>query len=640
MDPEDAVELAVEKDDRLVQPMATSQQDTRTGASQRRSRRAKWTPPASLQDHFRRKGYLSVTELASPSWCEYNYQYSVLGALSTLPASERPATITTPEGATLQPSLAVLEEKERVLDRGKAVHAQLEKEAQPGDAVELDTTTREDVWAARLLDTWCKLEWLRKGGVAREVELCGWIGGEFVRGVVDEIVRRLLVDNTATSDRDDDAGKADGGKVWASQEEWKRDMKRRTKKKVTPDKPGAKLKLTKLDGFGFGSASAPKQPAAADAADDDAQPPPAAPPAEASSQAPSQSTEAHAERQGWGYFLSDTKTRVSPFLPAEEDQAQARKQCMIYKRLFDGMCLGALASAASTASPPPPSAESAPQAPGFDPHATPLDWTQTFVALSLSPHAALSSGFLASAVALCESWGCDLLSLPSLRHRNGNEKRSDEEDAVAEEEKEKEAEGVTLSDIASLLERGLCTLIQDACLGASRFRSDASASSQGRPEIMQSQLRLSYIHQPATLTRNPKRRSSPRRAATRYLGHVEFQHDAEALSAFLGDVLEMWKGNRRVRGVAIHETKRCWRCVWIEGCEWRERMADEALLRSRSGKKQGAVEGEAIREDEGREAEHEQVRGQEKMKGKEEAEDPDQDLWEQLDDVDDLDLSF
>ncbi|SPO41805.1 uncharacterized protein PSFLO_07287 [Pseudozyma flocculosa] len=613
-----------------------SQAESQTSQPSRSRRGRKWSPPSSLQDHFRRKGYLSVTELTSPSWCEYNYQYSVIGALSTLPASQRPAAITTPDGATLQPSLAVLEEKERVLDKGKAVHAQLEWEAQPGEAVQLDTSTKEDSWAARLLDTWCKLQWLNRGGAARELELCGWIQGELVRGVVDEVVRRPLDQGAPGGVADTVDGEAAEAKqkVWASQEEWKREQRRKPKKaKAAEDQADAKFKTTKLEGFGFTppgkktDAKGTADPAVsssqlagakgiADTAGSssqstsaDASPGPAsqlapagesalasAAPMQMASAEPSQDAEMLVtnDGKGWGYFLSDTKTRVSPFLPAEQDQAQARRQCMIYKRLFDGMCLGALASQRGQA---PSQSEMS-----FDPHATPIDWIATLESLSLSPHETLSSGFLASALPLAESWGCDLFALPALR--------SGGDGAAA-------SEGCTLSDIVALLERGLCDLVDDARRGSSLSTANATATEEPRGppaddatsaapptpatpatpgppphEVMQSTLTLSYIHQPSTLNRQGKRHPSrggskqKPKQPRRYLGHVSFAHDADGLQAFLVDALELWRGSRALRGVTPAETRRCWHCVWQEGCEWRQKMADEVdeRIRTRKGR--------------------------------------------------------
>ena len=369
-----------------------------TSSPPRRNRRE--PPPTSLPDHFARKGYLSVSDLVGPSWCEYNYQYGIL-SLSHLPPSQRPATITTEAGQTLAAAPALVAQRETTLQAGKAVHTLLENEVAPVQVV-VETETKEDSWALRLLNLWCDIQSLvqmrpekgkgKESACVREVPVYGWIHGVLVMGVIDEIAKRPL----------DLTEHGQNTKTWASQEDWKKSQSRRKSstslKKTKTSNNDAPRPLTAF----FGS-SQPSQPV------------------------PNVDKPAS---QGWAYYLSDTKTRISSWLPAEEDQFSARMQCMTYKRLFDGLLLGALSS-------------TSPIAHGFDPNATPMDWARTFTALSLDPHQPLSEAFLRDARLVCESWGVDLAQWVG---DNG-------------------ADVCTLDHVRLLLELGLRGLVEDAAEG-------------------------------------------------------------------------------------------------------------------------------------------------------------------------------
>ncbi|CDS01478.1 hypothetical protein, partial [Sporisorium scitamineum] len=187
----------------------------------RRSSRRRPPPPTSLPDHFARKGYLSVSDLVGPSWCEYNYQYGIL-SLSHLPPSQRPATITTEAGQTLSAAPQLVAQKESTLQAGKAVHTVLERRVSPVQVV-VETETREDGWALRLLNLWCNVQGLiqmrpgkgkgKESACVREVPVYGWVHGVLVMGVIDEIEKRTV-----------QTGAKEKSKTWASQEEWKKDQ--------------------------------------------------------------------------------------------------------------------------------------------------------------------------------------------------------------------------------------------------------------------------------------------------------------------------------------------------------------------------------------------------------------------------------
>lgn len=56
-------------------PSPDAPDSSQRGVRQRRQR----SPPTSLPDYARKKGSLSVTDMVSPLWCEYAYQYNILG---------------------------------------------------------------------------------------------------------------------------------------------------------------------------------------------------------------------------------------------------------------------------------------------------------------------------------------------------------------------------------------------------------------------------------------------------------------------------------------------------------------------------------------------------------------------------------
>ncbi len=171
------------------------------GPSTPRTRRARRPPPTSLPDHFSRKGYLSVSDLVGPSWCEYAYQYNIL-SLSHLPPALRPETITTEAGQTLAAAADLVAAKEVTLQAGKAVHSVLEAQVAPVQ-VHVETHTKEDAWALRLLNLWCDIRSLvqlqpkpppkgstkGKEACVREVPVYGWIHDVFVMGVSTSCLR-------------------------------------------------------------------------------------------------------------------------------------------------------------------------------------------------------------------------------------------------------------------------------------------------------------------------------------------------------------------------------------------------------------------------------------------------------------------
>lgn len=100
-----------------------------------------------------------MTDLAAPSWCELQYQYSLerFGKIKRTPA----------------------------MDRGSKVHSKLEAEIHV--QVPVDVQSREDFWALRLWNIVQGLRGLRSTGMARELELPGVVDGQVINGVLDQL---------------------------------------------------------------------------------------------------------------------------------------------------------------------------------------------------------------------------------------------------------------------------------------------------------------------------------------------------------------------------------------------------------------------------------------------------------------------
>jgi len=175
------------------------------------------THSPTSRDRFRKSrgwGALSVSDLTGPSWCEWQHSYRLL-TKPHLPPLARPATITSASGATIAVDTARTVKREGVLDRGRAVHAKIEREVMgPIEEVKVEVQGKEEWWALRILNTAACVETLLETGrvvrpplslsllhcsrcradartfLQREVPVVGWIGEFLVFGVCDEIERR------------------------------------------------------------------------------------------------------------------------------------------------------------------------------------------------------------------------------------------------------------------------------------------------------------------------------------------------------------------------------------------------------------------------------------------------------------------
>ncbi|OCF74075.1 hypothetical protein I204_05925 [Kwoniella mangroviensis CBS 8886] len=136
---------------------------------------------------FRKKGYLSVSDLVGPIWCETQYDYR-LRTLPYLPPSQRPDIIKSKEGNEIVVDKVKVEGKEKILKRGEKIHKRLEREIHP-EEIRVPISTDEDIWGLRFLNMLAAMEALLVLGKCRELPVVGFVKGVLVYGVIDEIIR-------------------------------------------------------------------------------------------------------------------------------------------------------------------------------------------------------------------------------------------------------------------------------------------------------------------------------------------------------------------------------------------------------------------------------------------------------------------
>ncbi|GAA5853368.1 hypothetical protein JCM9279_005768 [Rhodotorula babjevae] len=350
------VERAAQVDIALEQPQDDSQAAQQYGAlSLEDALLVQAQARESLWDRFRKSrgwGALSVSDLTGPSWCEWQHSYRLL-TKPHLPPLSRPATITTPSGATIAVDTARTVKREGVLDRGRAIHAKIEREVMgPVEEVKVEVQGKEEWWALRILNTAASVETLLETGRVREVPVVGWVGEFLVFGVCDEIERREVPPSpsSSTPTRRDIVQSSAAPKPPSPTTPMKEQQptlkhffspvespSRRAKGK---ERSGDIVDLTVEQDEG-GSPAGPR----------------------------------------WRFVLSDTKTRFNRSIPAEAESRAARLQLMLYHRL--------LLSFLRPSSPPSPSTS-------FHSAPAPFSWARLYAHHALDPSKPLSPAFLSS----------------------------------------------------------------------------------------------------------------------------------------------------------------------------------------------------------------------------------------------------
>ncbi|GAA6020483.1 hypothetical protein JCM10207_000017 [Rhodosporidiobolus poonsookiae] len=350
----------------------------------------------SLWERYRKHrgwGALSVSDLSGPSWCEVQHSYR-LASKSHLPPLERPTALVAPSGQSISIDLSRTVAREAVLDRGRAVHAQIEKEVMgEREEVRVEVTAKEEWWALRVLNLLVCLETLLETGRVREVPVVGFVRDFLVFGVIDEIERREIP--LPCSPSPPPATYSQPAPPPASVPAISR-PKKGMPEPATPEKdPQRTLKqffAPVASPLKKGKERAVDQDAVVDLMEGDEQ-----------ERAGSAARKSGQARSRTGFVLSDTKTRFNRSLPSESDSLAARLQLMLYHRLFTSLL---------QPEPPPSSSPAPPSTPPLSGASPPFPWSRLYARLSLDPSAALSSTFLSSIAPLLT--GASSFALSSL----------------------------------------------------------------------------------------------------------------------------------------------------------------------------------------------------------------------------------
>ncbi|KAE8233021.1 hypothetical protein CF326_g1941 [Tilletia indica] len=376
-----------------VSPIASKQGQESAGIveySPKSKHMMRWRPkkvPTSLHEYAMNRGYLSVTDVVSLAWCEFQSLYGVLGGRN-LPLQERPTDFMTKAGVVIIPDRDIAIQREKTLEKGRAIHAELEKELYAVQRI-IPTNTSADKWALRVLEVCCGLKNLLNDGICREVRVFGIIEGFLVFGQIDEI----QVKHTTTSTKDEGdpetASELSGiveSRVRDGEQETKSSptsVKRRRELDVSPSRTGLSKSFPIMNGHG---------------------PIPMADNNRAG-QTLAPSTQLGLKSEV-ALVVSDSKTRFSATVPRTESQTSARLQCMLYRRMLEELCLGAEQYAAVEEALPQTMVESdETRSSAHLPVFVPCDLKTFLIEKKLDLHASLSDAFITASAEWCSDIG-------------------------------------------------------------------------------------------------------------------------------------------------------------------------------------------------------------------------------------------
>ncbi|KAK7695108.1 hypothetical protein QCA50_002298 [Cerrena zonata] len=240
------------------------------------------------------KGFLGVTDLTGPSWCEVQFDYS-LRQRRYLKLGDRPASFITADGKEIAVDKSVAAINDVVTQRGKTVHKVLEREIHP-EPVTVSVTTPEERWGLRLVNMITSMQAVLFGGRCREMPVFGILNGQIITGIIDEVERKSIPSAPVSPSRSNS-------------------QRARNKRSLpgTPTKPGSPKKSR------VSLSPSPSKPittyfASTSKKLEDPNPSPSV---------------AH-----FNLHISDTKTRRYNSLPPPEDTIGAHLQLMLYHRLL------------------------------------------------------------------------------------------------------------------------------------------------------------------------------------------------------------------------------------------------------------------------------------------------------------------
>lgn len=329
--------------------------------------------------------------------------------------------------------------------------------------------------------------------------------------------------------------------------------------------------------------------------------------------------------QSYGFVLEDAKTRLSLSMPDEKDQSQSKLQCMLYKRILEGLIVGFADDLSGCV---------------WDGHASIVDPEIMTEHLELDRRSLLSEEFMRDAKELCESfdfslkyevideyrYSCTLDHLFGILRQTMNEfvgmarqgannrdhfsvirnelrltyrrregrwsRRVDTSDTPTSSPHKRKSprhqrkqpqhiDRNSDADIRKTFQNGATT-------------GDLSEEAQVELALQLSIGELEKDDEEDKLADQSIPLPSPRRKRIKdfIIGTVKFEHNSKELEEHLVDVMSMWQGGRPLRGVTLEQTWRCNHCEYLNDCEWRQIKAKEKLQEARQRRKK--VEDEAI----------------------------------------------
>ncbi|THH20496.1 hypothetical protein EW146_g870 [Bondarzewia mesenterica] len=542
----------------------------------------------SPYERYRFRGFLSVTDLVSPAWCELQFDYGLRQGRWRNLADRKPSFVSA-EGKTIVVEQKVAAVMDKVKKRGTAVHKKLEKEVRPVE-VKVEAATEEERWALRIINLIESMETMMERGFCREISVIGMVNDEIVMGVIDEIRRESTVLPQAI----------DRKRVSRSIH----DTPKKTKKR-RPLSPTAEHIV---------NSSIPS-------------PPPtlrlASPPRPSTPPKPTHSL----------LYISDTKTRSMKSLPSDEDALSARLQLMLYHRLLSALLHPDFSFAPIW-------------------HRLGLDVTRplsdTFIeqaGLLESPMRCLydlEGAWRSVAEAISVDGVSSTLEImyrtrpPRKKKDKGKGKGKGKEGGETDEDSSDDAKAHGEKNLAKAIEESLKSLAGEQGVGieasgagpsnvgdcqpktddGDRARAVIDALThpektgegmlgedpelawlaqqkllEAKPGIKQALIAEDALRNMRALAGDaaPPPPSDLGETESRIIGTKMFEMDENFLSRYLTDVLQYWHGGRPPKGVEVVHSVRCLSCEYMEGCEWREKKALEVFDRLAAKKGQAQV---------------------------------------------------
>ncbi|KAH8111850.1 exonuclease V a 5' deoxyribonuclease-domain-containing protein [Phellopilus nigrolimitatus] len=140
----------------------------------------------SPYDRFRKRGYLSVTDVVSPSWCVLvQFEYGLYQRRNK-PVASRPKSFVTEKGKEIRVKTDVAVKNDRILTKGRNLHKVLEREIHKEEVI-IKVQSPEESWALRMLDVLSRLKTLKETHVCREVPVWGIVHDDAIVGIIDEL---------------------------------------------------------------------------------------------------------------------------------------------------------------------------------------------------------------------------------------------------------------------------------------------------------------------------------------------------------------------------------------------------------------------------------------------------------------------